>query len=228
MRVQSLGREDPLEEGMATHSSILAWRIPWIEESGELWSIGLQSVRHNWSDLAHAHWISCSSPCYTVGLCCLSILHIIAYICYPCLPLRHSPNALSPDNHKPVLHGGGASFVPRLLCPVNVEYEKVCGGWRALESLQSEWGEFLDLDTSYQPEHSPMQADPWSSLVQLRVSGDQDSGGSFQELEPADLQLSHEPHRFSQRCKHGPGPDLRLHPLPWSRSGEWDIFGHEL
>ena len=36
MRVQSLGREDPLEEGMATHSSILAWRIPWTEEPGGL------------------------------------------------------------------------------------------------------------------------------------------------------------------------------------------------
>jgi len=36
LRVQSLGREDPLEEGMATHSSILAWRIPWPEEPGEL------------------------------------------------------------------------------------------------------------------------------------------------------------------------------------------------
>ena len=34
MQVQSLGREDPLEKGMATHSSILAWRIPWIEEPG--------------------------------------------------------------------------------------------------------------------------------------------------------------------------------------------------
>ena len=41
--VQSLGREDPLEEGMATHSSILAWRIPWTEQPGELQSIGLQS-----------------------------------------------------------------------------------------------------------------------------------------------------------------------------------------
>ena len=39
--VQSLGREDPLEEGMATHSSILAWRILWTEEPGRLWSIGL-------------------------------------------------------------------------------------------------------------------------------------------------------------------------------------------
>ena len=42
-RVQSLGQEDPLEEGMATHSSILAWRIPWTEEPGGLWSTGSQS-----------------------------------------------------------------------------------------------------------------------------------------------------------------------------------------
>ena len=40
--VQSLGQEDPLEEEMATHSSILAWRIPWTEEPGGLLSIGLQ------------------------------------------------------------------------------------------------------------------------------------------------------------------------------------------
>ena len=43
MQVRSLGQEDPQEEGMATHSSILAWKIPWTEEPGELWSIGLQS-----------------------------------------------------------------------------------------------------------------------------------------------------------------------------------------
>ena len=42
MRVQSLAQEDPLEEGMATHSSILAWGIPWPEEPSELQSIGLQ------------------------------------------------------------------------------------------------------------------------------------------------------------------------------------------
>ena len=39
---QSLGREDPLEKGMATHSNILAWRIPWTEESGRLQSVGSQ------------------------------------------------------------------------------------------------------------------------------------------------------------------------------------------
>ena len=45
--VQSLGQEDPLEEGMATHSSIIAWRIPWTEEPGRLWSTGLQRVGHD-------------------------------------------------------------------------------------------------------------------------------------------------------------------------------------
>ena len=45
--VQSLSWEDPLEEGMATHSRILAWRIPWTEEPGGLQSIRLQTVGHN-------------------------------------------------------------------------------------------------------------------------------------------------------------------------------------
>ena len=46
-QVRSLGREDPLEEGMATHSSILAWRIPWTEEPGGLQSTGSQRVGHH-------------------------------------------------------------------------------------------------------------------------------------------------------------------------------------
>ena len=45
--VRSLGQEDPLEKGMATHSSILAWRIPWTEEPAGLQSMGSQSVRHD-------------------------------------------------------------------------------------------------------------------------------------------------------------------------------------
>ena len=45
--VQSLGWEDPLEKEMATHSSTLAWKIPWIEEPGRLQSMGSQSVRHD-------------------------------------------------------------------------------------------------------------------------------------------------------------------------------------
>ena len=46
-RVQSLGQEDPLEEEMATHFSILAWKIPWTEEPGGLQSMGSETVRHN-------------------------------------------------------------------------------------------------------------------------------------------------------------------------------------
>ena len=46
MQVQSLSQEDPLKEEMAIHSSILAWRIPWTEEPGELLFIGLQSWLH--------------------------------------------------------------------------------------------------------------------------------------------------------------------------------------
>ena len=46
-QVQSLGREDPLEKRKATHSSILAWRIPWTEEPDKLKSIGLQRVGHS-------------------------------------------------------------------------------------------------------------------------------------------------------------------------------------
>ena len=46
-RVQSLGQEDPLKEEMATHSTVLAWEIPWTEEPGGLQPMGLQRVGHN-------------------------------------------------------------------------------------------------------------------------------------------------------------------------------------
>ena len=48
-RVQSLGREDLLEKEMATHSSILAWKIPWAEKPGRLQSMGSQRVGHDWA-----------------------------------------------------------------------------------------------------------------------------------------------------------------------------------
>ena len=47
MQVRSLSREDPLEKGMATHSNILAWKIPWTEEPDSLQSMGLQRVGHD-------------------------------------------------------------------------------------------------------------------------------------------------------------------------------------
>ena len=54
MRVRALGWEDPLEKEMATLSSNLAWKIPWIGETGGLQSIGLQRVSHDWSDFTQS------------------------------------------------------------------------------------------------------------------------------------------------------------------------------
>ena len=56
-QVQSLGQEDALEEGMATHSSILAWRSPWTEEPGGLQSMGSQRVGHNWASNTHTLYL---------------------------------------------------------------------------------------------------------------------------------------------------------------------------
>ena len=63
---QSLGWEDPLEKNIATHSSILAWEIPWTEEPGGLQSLGLQRVRYDWSDLACMHAWLCINCLNTV------------------------------------------------------------------------------------------------------------------------------------------------------------------
>ena len=78
MWVRSLGREDPLEEGVATLSSSLTWRIPWTEEPGGLQSLGSQRVAQDWSDWALMHrashlilFVQLRNP----ELCCISPNH---------------------------------------------------------------------------------------------------------------------------------------------------------
>ena len=71
-RFKSLGREVPLKEEMATHSRILAWRIPWTEEPGGLQSMGSQRVQHNLADSTHtlvcSSWPSlCGSSFFSLG-----------------------------------------------------------------------------------------------------------------------------------------------------------------
>ena len=66
--VQSLGREDPLEKGMATHSSILAWGIPWKEEHGTLQSLGSQRVRQDSATNTHTHTHTNESLCCTAEI----------------------------------------------------------------------------------------------------------------------------------------------------------------
>ena len=64
-QVQSLGQEDPLKKGMATHSSILAWGIPWTEEPGELQSMGLQRVGPDRVTNTHTQHITYLEQCLT-------------------------------------------------------------------------------------------------------------------------------------------------------------------
>ena len=113
--VRSLGQEDPLEEGMTTHSSILAWRIPLIEEPGGLQSMGLQRVRQEWSDLActsiHVYkkivWVSvfplkASFKNYVILLWIFSIFLFKAEYCtlvYPWLILWVCGNSLTDILH---------------------------------------------------------------------------------------------------------------------------------
>ena len=69
MRVWSLSREDTLEENMATHSSILAWRIPWTEEPGGLQSMGSQRVRHDLATEQTNEYFHChESPLFSAYL----------------------------------------------------------------------------------------------------------------------------------------------------------------
>ena len=60
--VRSLGREDPLEKEMATHSSTFAWRIPWREETGGLQCMGSQRVRHEWATFAFTRFVIAFLP----------------------------------------------------------------------------------------------------------------------------------------------------------------------
>ena len=88
-QVQSMGWEDPLEEEMATHSSILAWKIPWTEEPGGLQSMGSQRVRHNWAtehtvDLQCCINFSLQHSCTEAFSTVLCISTLVCSTLYPC------------------------------------------------------------------------------------------------------------------------------------------------
>ena len=81
-QVRSLGREDPLEKEIATHSSTLAWKIPWMEEPGRLQSMGSQRVRHDWVTSLHFTYmevIVCLNTLYKNS----NILHWFYLDCSP-------------------------------------------------------------------------------------------------------------------------------------------------
>ena len=80
-RVRSLAWEDPLDKGMATHHSIVAWRIPWIEEAGGLQSMGFQRVGHDWATntfTCHISWICFSLYLLSFSHCQLRSMTFLA------------------------------------------------------------------------------------------------------------------------------------------------------
>ena len=110
-QVWSLGQEDPLEEGMATHSNILAWRIPWIKEPGGLQSIRSHRILHDWRDLAHMH-----AHTHTHTHSCIHMLFQNLFHCRLLQGIEYSPVLYS----KSMLLHNSWGWVPeaqKLHCP---------------------------------------------------------------------------------------------------------------
>ena len=133
-RVPSPGQEGPLEKGMATYSSVLAWRIPRTEEPGGLQSMALQRVGHDWSNLAHTHACRCLQS-LRVSLCPVAGEDV----CPGARPATSSPRSqpvseLSPQARplqKPSPSGAGLGPPEGPLPAVGD------GGWDAVEAPRS-------------------------------------------------------------------------------------------
>ena len=100
-RFPSLGPEDPLEEDMATHSSVLAWRLPWTEEPGGLQSVGSQRVKHNWSDLAGTHALTHKLVQACLALASIPVALTPSQLCpsvFSCQEHRLPRCSLTPDS----------------------------------------------------------------------------------------------------------------------------------
>ena len=85
-KVWSLGSEDPLEKGMATHCSILTWKIPWTEVPGGLQSMGSQRVRHDWA--------TNTSTFHIYIYVCIYIYIFSKFVVTPCLKYRRNRYSL--------------------------------------------------------------------------------------------------------------------------------------
>ena len=98
MQVRSLGREDPLAKEMATHSSILAWEIPWIEEPGWLQSMGSQRVRHDWATKQGHPWTPITSLLLECKISNWKYANKWAWLCFT-KTLRNKPPIYWPPNN---------------------------------------------------------------------------------------------------------------------------------
>ena len=108
IQVWFLGRKDPLEEGMETHSSILAWKIPWTEDPGRLQSIELQRVGHNGSDRACTQGDICDGHTGGQGLTPASTVMLLNS---PPSTRQHPHNKESSAPNVPSIQDGKHCFI---------------------------------------------------------------------------------------------------------------------
>ena len=135
MWVWSLGWEDPLEEEMETHSSIPAWKNPWAEESGGLWSTGSQRVRHDWSSLTHMHACSGVNYLITYFVPLPLILYLISLLNWLILELKKNFfNCLCRLSCHPQI--GTILFLWNLY---NFSFLTYCAGWDFQYYVEQEW-----------------------------------------------------------------------------------------
>ena len=167
-QVWFLGYKDPLEKGMATHFNILAWRIPWTEKSGRLWSMGLQRVRHNWvtnTDFSLSPFkalsylslwshvcngeLDCTIPDHPGSLWIWPITPACQGSLWTLTPFNKGCIALSPLHVSLNLNMSSASlFQPQTLCWDKTENEALLQAGRDLTSFESPHFRILNLVTT--------------------------------------------------------------------------------
>ena len=140
--VRPLSQEDPLEEGMVTHSSILAWIIPWTEDPSGVQSIELQKVRHNWAHTGRVIKMLIG-PCVLVAQSCPTL----------CSPMDCSPPRLLCPWDSPSKNTGAGSHSPlqgsswprdwiQVSCMQTLYHLSHQGSpWNPLSQIQIQWGE---------------------------------------------------------------------------------------
>ena len=140
--VRSLGQRDPLEEGKETHSSILAWRIPWTEEPGGIQSMGLQTVRHDWvtnhSTQAPTGVSWCPpSPCVCEWVCvCKCTCECVVCVCVSEWEIWNSPGCCR--CHLPLLCAPGESLTSAnlsvLICKTGNDSFAIRINWESIHT----------------------------------------------------------------------------------------------
>ena len=125
-RVQFLGQEDPLEKGMATHSSVLVWRIPWTEEPGGLQSMGSKRVGHDWVTSTFPFYLFYIWQCASLHLFLVRLFTVVNYTLHKIYHMNHTcvyssvavSNAITLGNIKSLFEPFSSIMPPIMWCYV--------------------------------------------------------------------------------------------------------------